>query len=274
MPEIIIKKASGERVPFDEEKLIKSLMRSQADKQIINAVVEKVKKNLRNDMSTQQIYRLAFSTLKKYSRPVASRYKLKHAIFELGPSGFPFEKFVKEIFKSLGYETTTNNFVSGKCIRHEVDVIAENASEINMAECKFHSRPGSVCEVKTSLYVSARFQDIEKTLTNNNKQFKGWLVTNTRLTADAIQFGTCAGLQLMGWDFPEGKSLKKYIDTMGLHPITSLTSLSKHEKQTLLNKGFVLCKHICDSPQILDEIKIKPENKPNIMAEVRYLCNK
>jgi hypothetical protein len=40
------------------------------------------------------------------------------------------------------------------------------------------------------------------------KFHQGWLVTNTRFTGDAIQYGNCAGLKLIGWDYPAEGSLK------------------------------------------------------------------
>jgi hypothetical protein len=94
---ILITKMSGDQVYFDEEKLKKSLRRSKADEDIIAQVIEKVKKELYDSMPTKEIYRLAFSHLRKYSATSASRYKLKSAILELGPSGFPFEKYVAEL---------------------------------------------------------------------------------------------------------------------------------------------------------------------------------
>ena len=43
-------------------------------------------------ITTKEIYRRAFSMLRKASAHLAAEYKLKKAFQELGPSGYPFEK--------------------------------------------------------------------------------------------------------------------------------------------------------------------------------------
>ena len=91
---MIIKKASGEEVEFSVDKLRTSLSRSGASKQVIESILQEVKSHLFPGISTKRIYKLAFSLLKKEAKPSAARYQLKNAIMELGPSGFPFEKFI------------------------------------------------------------------------------------------------------------------------------------------------------------------------------------
>ena len=99
---IKIRKYSGELVDFDEKKLIISLKNAQADHDLANKIVDKIEKELYAGMSTKEIYNKAFKLLKSYKRPSAARYKLKRAIMELGPSGFPFENFIGHIFRHDG----------------------------------------------------------------------------------------------------------------------------------------------------------------------------
>jgi hypothetical protein len=81
---------------------------------------------------------------------------------ELGPSGFPFEKYVAEILKYQGYRVEVGVIVEGFCVKHEVDIIAEKEAKHFMIECKFHNQPGTFCDVKIPLYINSRFLDIEK----------------------------------------------------------------------------------------------------------------
>src|SRR5688572_21304966 len=97
-----IKKASGELSEFSDEKLKASLLRSGASEETATQVLETVREHLYEGMPTKKVYRIAFNELKKTKRPVAARYKLKRAIMELGPSGFPFEKYIAEILKAQG----------------------------------------------------------------------------------------------------------------------------------------------------------------------------
>jgi transcriptional regulator NrdR family protein len=87
-------KSSGERVKFSLDKLRGSLKRTGADKQTVSQIIDKVRDELYQGISTKEIYNRAFALLKNRKSVFASKYKLKKAIYELGPTGFPFEKFV------------------------------------------------------------------------------------------------------------------------------------------------------------------------------------
>jgi len=274
--DILVTKASGEVIPFSEEKLLRSLTRSGASSELALSITRDIKPHLHEGISTKKIYRIAFSLLKERSKTAAGKYHLKRGIMELGPSGFPFEKFIAEILKREGYEVKVGQFVQGQCVNHEIDVIAEKAEHHFMIECKYHNRPGTVCDVKIPLYIQARFKDVEaawlKLPGHGTKFHQGWVVTNTRFTGDAIQYGTCAGLKLIGWDYPNGGSLRSQIDKFGLYPITCLTSLSKAEKEKLLEANIVLSHEICSSDKPLRDIGVKPSRIETIQKEAIQLC--
>ncbi|MEQ8908750.1 MAG: ATP cone domain-containing protein [Vicingaceae bacterium] len=271
-----VKKSSGDIVPFEQEKLIASLRRSGASQALIEEVLKEVEAILVDGVSTKEIYKSAFSVLKRRAKHTAAKYKLKKAILELGPSGYPFEKFVAEILKYQGFKTQTGVWVKGHCISHEVDVIAELDHQHFMVECKFHITFSRHCDVKVPLYINSRFKDIEKEYQkreeHRQKFHQGWIFTNTRFTSDAIQYGKCAGLQLIGWDFPKSGSLKERIDLAGLHPITCLSSMSKKEIQLLLEKQVVLCRQLKQNPKSLDSLGISERKKKAILKEVQDIC--
>lgn len=274
---LIITKASGERVPFLYPKLENSLTKAGANQETIDYVIREVKNELYDGISTKKIYRKAFSLLKASRlRPVGAKYKLKQAIMELGPSGFPFEIYVSEIFKHKGFKIKVGEILQGACVKHEVDVIAENQEKILFIECKYHTNPGSTCDVKVPLYINSRFMDIEKQSRKNPEKEKkiheGWLVTNTRFTTDAIQYGTCAGLHLLGWDYPEKGSLKQMIDESGLHPLTALTSINNTEKQKLLAMKYVLCQELDE--KVLKNAGIHLIKIKGILDECNKLCHR
>jgi hypothetical protein len=131
--------------------------------------------------------------------------------------------------------------------------------------------------VKVPLYIHARFNDIEAHLHQKKehpeKQRKCWIVTNTRFTSDAIQYATCSGLKLLGWDLPFGKGLKDKIDHFCLYPITCLTSLTTAEKQKLLEREMVLCSQLLQKVDVLKSIGIKTARIATIVNEANNLCN-
>ncbi len=273
---IIISKASGERVPFSSNKLEKSLKRSGASAPVIDAILKKVSGKLFDGITTKEIYHIAFELLKSKATSTAAKYKLKHAIMELGPSGFPFERYFAEILKHQGFETKVGEIVRGHCVNHEIDVIAEKDEKHFMIECKFHHQGGFKCDVKIPLYIQSRFRDVEaawsKQKGHEKKFHQGWVVTNTKFTTDAIQYGNCAGLCLVGWDYPNKKSLREQIDRAGLYPVTCLTTLSEREKRKLLELNVVLCREIHLNHSWLQKIGIAANRIENVLKESKAIC--
>lgn len=274
---ILITKYSGDKVPFDPAKLRHSLKKSGAKKSDIDEIVEAIEVGLYEGITTKEIYKEAFQMLKKKSKPSAAKYKLKKAILELGPSGFPFEQFVGRILQEQGFKTKIGVIVHGHCIKHEVDVIAEKEEHHYMVECKFHKEQRFRCDVKVPLYIQSRFKDVEKQWKkkkgHNSKFHQGWIVTNTRFTDDALAYGTCSGLNLISWDYPIKGGLKDMIDEAGLHPVTSLTTLTKSEIVRLLEKDIVLSKTLCQSPAILTAAGIDKSKHQLVLEEAEVLCN-
>ena len=272
---ILVTKASGESEPFLSDKLMHSLKRAGANNEKIERIVKEVSGKLYNGMSTRKIYRIAFNLLKESSRSLAAKYHLKQAIMELGPSGYPFEKFIGEILRYQGYNIKVGEIVKGKCVNHEIDVIAEKEHHHFMIECKYHNLQGTFSDVKIPLYIQARFKDVEAAwiqLPGHRTKFhQGWVVTNTRFSSDAIQYGNCAGLKLLGWDYPQKESLKDLIDKLGLYPITCLTTLTKMEKQRLLDRKIVLCKEIVDNEKYLIQADVNPTRIKLVMEEANQL---
>jgi len=273
---VLIKKYSGEYEAFDVNKLINSLRRSRADEDIIQDVARKVQEQIEEGMTTKKIYQLAFKMLKRKSRVSASKYKLKKALMELGPTGFPFEKLVGKLLAHEGFDTEVDVIVQGNCVQHEIDVIAQKDNNHYMIECKYHSDQGRVCNVKIPLYINSRFLDVEKNWErqkgHDTKLHKGGVYTNTRFTSDAVQYGKCVGLLLTSWDYPMDNGLKDRIDKSGLHPLTAITTLTKAEKTKLLDKGLVLCKELHENPKVLEQVGVPKSRHKKILEDSRELC--
>ncbi|HSP40969.1 MAG TPA: hypothetical protein VLN46_06010 [Gillisia sp.] len=272
-----IKKASGKNVQFSLKRVEKSLRKAGTEESLIKEILEKLPSILSDNTSTRDVYNLAYKMLKKRNKLVASKYSLKQAIFALGPTGFPFERFIGAIFKDLNYKVEVGKEVQGKCVGHEVDVIAQDSGNINYMECKFHSDQGRKCNVKTPLYVHSRYSDILKAREMQHRDLSlvsnGWVVTNTRFTKDALIYARCVGLKLLSWDEPKGKGLKDLIDQTGLYPITVSLLLSEREKAFLLSRDIVLCKDLIDDKFYLDHLEVSQERKARIMQEMQNLCD-
>ncbi len=243
-----ITKKSGEVIRFDIEKIKHSFERSGANQEDIDSVLSQLSERIYDGISTKKLFRIAYNLLRKKSVDVAGRYRLKNAIMELGPSGFPFEHYVAELMKYQGFNTTVGSIIQGKCVTHEVDVVAEKDGQKIMIECKYHGNTNNKSDVKVALYIHSRYNDVLRTWTKEDPKkkykYQGMIVTNTRFTEDAVNYARCEGMQLISWDYPSKGSLRERIDISGLHPITVLQSITKHEKQVLLNKSLVLCRSL------------------------------
>jgi hypothetical protein len=268
---ILITKMNGEQEPFNESKLDRSLARVGASKEIRDKVIQHTIAELRDGITTQEIYEHAFELLRQEERqPVAARYSIKRAVLDLGPSGFPFERFVGNIFEFIGYSNVeTGVAAQGRCAPHEVDVVAEHKGKKVAAEVKFHNSLGVKTDLKVALYVKARFDDLSN---KGSTVDEGWLITNTRFTRNAARFGNCSGMYLLGWDYPRGRGLEVLIDEAGVHPITALTSLSGSEKRSLLDANVVLCRHIPSDPAELRRLGIPQEKHSAVLSETQQLC--
>lgn len=275
--EIDVIKSSGEKAKFSLDKLHNSLKHSGADHNLVAQIVEKVHDELYDGISTNEIYNRAYALLRKNKSVFASKYKLKKAIYELGPTGFPFERFVSAILEYSGYSTEVDVILDGVCVTHEIDVVAEKNGNTTIIECKFHGEEGRNCNVKVPLYIHSRYNDVKAHWAIKKNETKmldnGWVVTNTRFTEHAINYGKCAGLYLLSWDYPLKDGLKDRIDRLGLYPITVSTLLTKREKQFLLGRDVVLCRQLWKDKFFLDHLGISNTRKKKILEEIKQLCN-
>jgi hypothetical protein len=273
---ILVKKINDEKETFSIDKLKQSLESCGATKKQSNNIANTIKNLVYNNITTTEIHKIAFNLLKQENTIFASKYNLKRAIFDLGPTGYPFEKLVGTLLKLKGYETKVGVILDGECVTHEIDVLAEKDGNIYAVECKFHANANINSDVKIPLYINSRFLDIQKkwnSNSNNNNNIKqGWLVTNTRFSEDALKYGKCIGLSLMSWDYPLGNSIKNNIDSFGLYPITTLINLSKDEKINLISKDIILVKELYENRNILENMQITTERIINILDEVKELC--
>jgi hypothetical protein len=252
---VFIRKSTGETEEFLPSKLRHSLGRSGAGADIIDHIMEQVLARMHDGMTTKEIYSLAYSLLKREAKPIAIRYKLRHAIIELGPTGHPFERLIGEVFRVQEYSVQVGVRMQGRCVMHEVDVLAKKKDHHAMAECKFHNRPGEKSDVKTAMYVHARFDDIRtryQTLGELKEvEVQPWLITNTKLSSDAITYGECVGLNLLAWDYPANGNVQQLIERYRLYPVTSLTCLSLVQKRLLVQEGLILVRDVQQFPDIL-----------------------
>ncbi|MFC1769641.1 restriction endonuclease [Nitrospirota bacterium] len=244
MNHVQVLKESGVYEGFNRKKIIGSMLSSGVSRDESEEILEKVLLTLSPPVSTRKL----FKAVKKYLRTCdvtsTMRYSLKKSIFALGPTGYPFEKYVSRILEAQGYQVQVGQQVEGRCVSHEVDVVARKGGICYMVECKFHHNGKTNSGVQTALYVHARFMDIKNAKApcgpDNNVTHKGMLVTNTRFSSDAVTYAECVGLKAIGWKHPDHESLEKLIDEGRTYPVTVLSGLKKKDVQALIDEDVVL----------------------------------
>ncbi len=266
MPSLTIVKASGEKDIFSVTKLVSSLTQSGASAELAEDIAEQVEKQISSGVTTREIYRLAFHLLRKKQKPAAARYSLKQAIMDLGPSGYPFEQLIGRVLEREGYQVSFPEAVPGRCVSHEVDVVAVRGREKIMVEAKFHNQPGYRSDIKTTLYVWARFKDLRSVSQNNFTQC--WLMTNTKFTSEAVQYANCVGMRAIGWGYPAGRGFENMIEESKLHPLTVLTCLSGREKRLLLEKNIVVASDLSKNSSVLKSIGLKNDAIARCLKEI------
>lgn len=267
---VLITKSDGTTELFDPAKLVSSLKKAGADDATAEHIRAAVESELRPGMTTSEIYSHAFTHLHQDKRGNAARYSLKRAVLDFGPSGFPFEAFIAELYRAEGYTATIDQIIKGGCVEHEVDIVAVKDGVTMYAEAKFHNSLAFKTDLKVVLYVKARMEDI---VAADRPAAKGLVVTNTKFTDMAEHYAECQLLELLSWDYPQGATLHERIERAGLYPITALTTLSKREKTALLMDKVVLCNTLREHPDMLGRVGVTGKKAENVLEEVEALCS-
>ena len=269
-----ITKADGSTEFFKVEKLRRSLRRAGANPREINKIIVDVNEILYDDIKTQEIYRHAFTLLRNSKPPAAARYSLRRALFNLGPTGFPFEKFLARLWQANGYTTKTGITLQGKCADHEIDLAAYTEDHSFVGEAKFHARPGIKSDLQVAMYSYARFLDLgKKKICREDvcgiNEF--WLITNTKFTSTAQNYGSCVGLKMLSWDYPKNDNLHDRIQRSGVYPITVLQNLSSSQAETLIARDVILCRDIIERPDVLRPLHLSKIKQATLLEEAREI---
>jgi hypothetical protein len=250
--EITVVKESGEKELYDPKKVLHALKRTGLSEKDSKNIIAELESKLHDGIKTKKIYAMLYDLIDNTKPNLSYRYNLKRALFQMGPEGYGFETFMARLLQVRGYKTKTRQIVQGKCVNHEIDVIATKGSKTYMIECKFHNQPGLRCRIQTVLYVYSRFLDLQEGAKQGYcEQFtKPLLATNTKFSEDVLAYAQCMGIPLLGWRYPIKNSLEEMIDSTGCYPVTVL-DMSNDTIRKLIAREIVTVADIPESPQEL-----------------------
>ncbi len=269
MPEIVVVKRSGEREPFSEKKVFRSMSRVGVPDNLRHEVMQEIKKDLQGEITTDEIYQRIVNFLEPRDRKSSLRFNLRQAIFELGPTGFPFEQYLARIFRDQGYSVEVGITMRGDCVSHEIDLLLMKNNTRQIVEAKFHNSHSTKSDVQTALYTYARFLDVKQ----KNDIDNVWLITNTKLSQDATAYTQCKGVPAIAWNYPGEGNLHDLVEDPQMYPVTILNSLSETEKKRLIEKDIVLCRDLLEKKdEAFQDVLINKENLERAKQDAEMIC--
>ncbi len=266
--ELMVVKENGEKEPFSEEKVGNALKRAGLSPKEMKEALARLRPKLYDCITTKKIYALTYDMLEEMKPEVSHRYNLKRALQEMGPEGYVFEDFMARLLTLEGYQAQLRQIIPGRCVAHEIDVVASKGKNNFMVECKFHNQPGTKCRIQTALYVYARFLDLlEGAKMGKCMDFsKPWLITNTKFSEDVIAYAECMEIPLLGWRYPFRESLEVMIDRAKCYPV-SVLRVGNDTMRRMLAKKIITVSDIPETPEKLAAISGIPISKCREIAE-------
>ncbi|RLZ06542.1 PDDEXK family nuclease [Faecalibacter macacae] len=270
-----VTKFNGELVDYNPKALKISLTKSGATKDEVEEVFDLMTPDIFDGIKTQDLYTLAFENLKKYRSSYAARYSLKKALRDLGPEGYYFEKYIKRLMISAGFNAINSQTVQGTAVTHEIDVVTEKDGKLYFCECKFRNDVDAKISVTTPMYFMSRMIDVcdhEYTFFNKTlKPTKGFLITNAYLTSDSVNWAAHYNVGMISWNFPEKMSLKYLIDNLAIYPITCLTTLNEEQQKELMKEGCLLVQDIIEKEDYLLSLHLEDSLVAQLVEEAKEL---
>lgn len=281
MPKFIyVINSAGERESFSFQKVYRSARRVGASKLLAKKIATIIEKRVYPGITTTEIFKEVRKQLNQMSPQVALKFNLKEGIKKLGPTGFPFEKYIAEILKRNVFKVKINQYIFGSCCSYEIDFSAEKENLLYIGECKYRNLPRGEVHLETALANYARFLDIKENRFSNKvfgkTKIESLLVTNAKFTKEAIKYSKCIGVKLLGWNYPKSKGLEYLIDKQNLYPITILPSLKSNLANIFVLRKIMLAEDLLDIDvnKFAIETKISIDSLRSLMKEARILLER
>lgn len=270
MKNFVIRKRCQDYEPFDLVKLKESLKKSGASYSMCNDIIDEISPKLKDGTTSNQVFKLARQSLAKKSKVLAANYHLVRAIYELGPTGYPFEVLCAQMLAKKGFKTEVGKIIKGKYVSHEVDVVAKRDDVSLLCECKFHNKNTGKSHVKVPLYIHSRFLDILEE--HGKSSYNAYAIfSNTTFSKDAIAYAEGVNIKLFSMNYPKKNTFVDHIIRYKIYPITCLKSLRKRDANYLLDKGIVVIKQLKENITMLAQRDVNNKEINAIQREINLL---
>jgi hypothetical protein len=275
----MVLKSFGETEPFSEGKVYRSLKKAGVSGLAADEIVARIEKKIYPNIKTSEIFKMIKSELGHEYPQAATRFNLKEGMRNLGPDGFSFEKYVREILTQYGFAVKIDKYIPGRCIAYETDILAENEKAVYFGECKYRNRAGERIDLSVCMKLFAAAIDVKagnyfKKEINAGKEIRPILITNAKFSNQAIRYSECQGIRLLGWNYPKGNGLEKMIDAQKLYPITILPSFKKYMNAPFGKAGMMLSQdllNIKDLAKFCEKVEMPQPKIQCLLNEAKTL---
>jgi hypothetical protein len=243
-----VTKADGSKQLFDEQKIVQTCLRMGANREEAFQVARQVERRVYDGITTRKILQMIYSLMRKQKPAVKHLFDLKYGI-SLMVSKPEFEAFVRVLLVHSGFKVEPNTILRGLCGEHEADAIATKDGLTHFVEVKHHSSYHTLTGLDESRIARAILEDVTEGYSQGLTRIKidrAMIVTNTRYSEHAINYGRCRGILQVGWSSPEGFGLREMVEKHRLYPLSCLRGINAKVRLRLVEAGIVVIKQLLE----------------------------
>jgi hypothetical protein len=271
---IFVTKADGSKQLFDKEKVVQTCLRMGADLEVAREVAQEVERRLHEGIATKEILQIIFTLMSKPKPAVKHVFDLKQGI-SLMESKPEYEVFVRVLLSHSGFQVTPNVVLRGLCGEHEVDALATKDGLTYLVEAKHHLNYHALTGLDESRIARAIMEDVTEGYRSGITKIKidgSMIITNTRYSEHAINYGRCRNILQVGWDSPEGFGMKDTVEKYKLYPLSCLRDVSTETRLRLVEAGIVLIRQLAeqDSRYVERRIGLPQKTVLSIMEKAKH----
>ena len=211
-------------------------------------VAQQVEGRLYEGITTKKILQMVFTFMRRNKPAIKHLFDLKYGISLMEPKP-EFEAFVRVLLVHNGFQVKPNTILRGLCGKHEVDAIVTKDGLTHFVEVKHHNSYHTLTGLDESRIARAIMEDVtdgyEHCLTKI-KIDRAMIVTNTRYSEHAINYGRCRDILQIGWASPDLFGLRDMVEKYRLYPLSCLKGVSTKIRLRLVEAGIVLIKQLTE----------------------------
>ena len=154
-------------------------------------------------------------------------------------------------------------------MEHEVDAIARKDSVTYFVEAKHHLSYHALTGLDESRIARAILEDVSEGFMFGRGDWKidrAMIVTNTRYSEHATQYGKCRNILQIGWSSPENLGLQNMIEENRRYPLSCLRGLDGETRMKLVESGIVLIGLLLN--ENLRELAKKTRLPQDVLSEI------